>query len=224
MAHQPKDIDLCDEDIVFFAQNPQYLCYIHSQDGLTVPSWFIEVRNQNLGIQKIRKVLKPTCRACDDKQWIKRDNRHFGGIRKQRRPEAPAPARKSMARPLTKAQYEHHHLHLLNCVLGLRMNASPFTLVLDDLNQTAAPLVQEFVFRAFSRNLNVVYISFESSRAVHHSRIRHIPVMGYHTGDQILDVLENALRDHKESLVIIDSVYDIVVDKSIDMSVSPLPS
>jgi elongator complex protein 5 len=107
----------------------------------------------------------------------------------------------------------------MNCVLGLRTNASPFTLVLDDLNQTATPLLQEFTFRAFSRNINVVYLSFESTKSRHHSSIRHIAVWGAHSAEQILSALEEALKGFKESLVIIDSLYDIISVKNIDMTV-----
>jgi elongator complex protein 5 len=103
----------------------------------------------------------------------------------------------------------------MSCVLGLRTNASPFTLILDDLNQRAQPLLDEFIFRGISRNINVVYVSFEA-KAAHHA-VRFIPAWRYETPQQILAQLELALRDFKESLVIVDSLYDLLNVKGLDM-------
>jgi elongator complex protein 5 len=172
-----------------------------------------EFRRLRIGLDNPRSAPKPRARDC--KQWIKRDNRHTGGVRKQRKPEARAPSNR-MTRPITMAQYESHSLHLMSCVLGLRTNASPFTLVLDDLNQRAQPLIDEFIFRAMSRNINVVFLSFEAKNA--NPAIRFIPAWQYDTPEQILAQLELAMRDFKESLVIVDSLYDLLNVKGLDMS------
>src|SRR3712207_8221006 len=48
---------------------------------------------------------------------------------------------------------------------NIRSGASPFTLILDDLNQRAMPLIGELVRRALSRNVNVVAVSFEDRKS-----------------------------------------------------------
>ncbi|KAI9880386.1 MAG: hypothetical protein M1830_003703 [Pleopsidium flavum] len=57
-----------------------------------------------------------------------------------------------------------HHLLLISKLLNLRDNASPFTLVLDTLEQSGRPLVREFIGRAKTSKSRVVYISFETLR------------------------------------------------------------
>lgn len=184
---------------------------VNITNGITVNSL---VLNNDQSLQSRSAAPKPRkLRARDCRQWIKSDNRHTGGVRKQRKPEAIN--RRRMAPPVSQAQYERHALHLMSCVLGLRTNASPFTLVLDDLNQRSQPLLDEFIFRGISRNINVVYVSFEAKGA--HHAVRFIPAWMYTTPQQILAQLELALRDFKESLVIVDSLYDLLNVKGLDM-------
>lgn len=113
------------------------------------------------------------------------------------------------------AQWQRHVVHLMSKVLSLRNAASPFTLVLDDLNQRSGPLVAEFIRRAHSRNINVVMLSFESKKT---SRvINHIPAWSL-SAEQLLSQLEVAIKSHKENLVIVDSLYDLLSDQKVDMS------
>ena len=100
-------------------------------------------------------------------------------------------------------------------VLSLRTNASPFTLILDDLNQRAIPLVAEIVRRGLSRNLNVVVVAFEATQFI--PAIRSIPAYGNETGDQILQHIRTAMDNAKESLVIVDSLYELISVKNVDM-------
>jgi elongator complex protein 5 len=118
--------------------------------------------------------------------------------------------------PLALAQYQRHSIHLMTRVLNIRTNASPFTLILDDLNQRAMPLVGELVRRSLSRNVHVVVISFETTR-FHHA-VRSIPARSDSNGEQILQDLSAAMADAKESLVIVDSLSEILDVKGIDMS------
>lgn len=100
-------------------------------------------------------------------------------------------------------------------VLNIRTHASPFTLILDDLNQRAMPLVAELVRRSLSRNVNIVVISFESSRF--HPSVRSIPAYSDQSGDQILEELRRAMSNAKESLVIVDSLYELLNVKNVEM-------
>ncbi|KAL8371857.1 hypothetical protein RB595_001585 [Gaeumannomyces hyphopodioides] len=71
----------------------------------------------------------------------------------------PAPLGPGMA-PSAQAHRRSHSLLLLQKLLNLRDGASPLTLVLDSLEQAAAPLMREFTSRAkISRN-RVVLVSF----------------------------------------------------------------
>jgi elongator complex protein 5 len=148
--------------------------------------------------------------------WIKKDNfRARGGVHKRKRKPEARSARDAMA-PLALAQHQRHYVHLMSRVLNIRTNASPFTLILDDLNQRAMPLVSELVRRALSRNVNVVVISFESIRFP--PAVRSIPTYGQSSGDQIMQDLQKAMDDAKESLVIVDSLYELLNVEGIDMS------
>ncbi|KAF1844799.1 uncharacterized protein K460DRAFT_365759 [Cucurbitaria berberidis CBS 394.84] len=100
-------------------------------------------------------------------------------------------------------------------VLNIRTNASPFTLILDDLNQRAIPLIGELVRRALSRNVNVVVVSFEATRF--HPAVRNVSAYGDQSGDQILQDIRKAMDDAKESLVIVDSLYELSNTNNVDV-------
>ncbi|OAL55444.1 hypothetical protein IQ07DRAFT_582929 [Pyrenochaeta sp. DS3sAY3a] len=120
-----------------------------------------------------------------------------------------------MARTAGLAQYQRHFNQLISRVLNIRAGASPFTLVIDELNQRAFPLVGEVVRRALSRHVNVVVVSFESTRF--HPSVRSISAHGGKSGEQILLDLRAALKDSKESLVIVDSLYDLLSVKNLEI-------
>lgn len=145
--------------------------------------------------------------------WIKKDNYQVSGIRKQK-PEF-RPPKIGMARPANVAQYQRHSLQLISRVLNIRTNASPFTLILDDLSQRAIPLVSELVRRGLSRNVNVIVVTFEATRF--HPAVRSVPAYGDDTGEQILQHIRKALSQAKESLVVIDSLYELLSVKDVDM-------
>ena len=120
-----------------------------------------------------------------------------------------------MARPANAAQYQRHSLQLISRVLNNRSNASPFTLILDDLNQRAMPLIGEVVRRGLSRNSTVVVVSFEATRF--HPAVRSIAAYGDETGEHILQQIRAAMSGVKESLVIVDSRYELISVKNVDM-------
>lgn len=50
--------------------------------------------------------------------------------------------------PLNLSHRRTHNLLLISKLLGLRDTASPFTLLLDSLEQPATPLLREYIRRA----------------------------------------------------------------------------
>jgi elongator complex protein 5 len=118
--------------------------------------------------------------------------------------------------PLTALQYKSHSIQLMTRVLNMRRNASPFTVVLDDLNQRAMPLLSEMIRRALSRNINVVVVSFEGARF--HPAIRVVSAQADSSGQQILQDLHTAMNVAVESLVIVDSLYDLLEVEGIDIT------
>ena len=120
-----------------------------------------------------------------------------------------------MARSAAVEQYQRHSLQLMSKLLNIRTNASPFTLVLDDLNQRAMPFLAEIIRRGLSRSLNVVVVSFEATRF--HPAVRIIHAYELKTGEQILQEVRAAMKDAKESVVIVDSLSDLLENKGVDM-------
>ncbi|KAI4912082.1 uncharacterized protein J4E92_010127 [Alternaria infectoria] len=151
-------------------------------------------------------------RARDSAQWIKKDNRNFTGRRKRRR-ELPVP--RAFNKPFTLMQHQRHSIHLMGRVLNVRTNGSPFTLVLDDLNQRADIFISEITRRALSRNVNVVFVTFESGQAM--APIRTVQGFGM-TSDEILKALRKAMDDAKESIVVIDNLHELLHTYGVDMT------
>jgi elongator complex protein 5 len=120
-----------------------------------------------------------------------------------------------MARPAHVAQYQRHTLQLITKILNTRAAASPFTLILDDLHQRAAPLVGEIIRRALSRGTKTIVISFESTRF--HPSLHHIPASPTTTPASLLASLQAALAGTKESLVVVDSLADLL-ETGLDLS------
>lgn len=121
----------------------------------------------------------------------------------------------AMARPANLAQHQRHSLQLISRVLNTRTNTSPFTLILDDLNQRAMPLVGEMIRRGLSRNVNVVVVSFETTHF--HPTVRSVPAYGNESGEQLLQNIRKAMSEAKESLVVVDSLYELISVKNVDM-------
>ncbi|KAK5137041.1 hypothetical protein LTR08_001050 [Meristemomyces frigidus] len=57
-----------------------------------------------------------------------------------------------------------HNLLLITKLLSQRDVASPFTLVLDSLEQSAQPLTAEYIRRAKAANVQVIFVAFETLR------------------------------------------------------------
>jgi elongator complex protein 5 len=217
-------IDACFVDSADVDRNDRFLLYHELTSGLAAfapePEWWENPEDEKRIAEEIyltgsyedRVAPRVRIRARDCKQWIKYDNRNFTGHRK-RRPELPLP--RVMNKPLSLASYQRHSVHLMGRVLNVRTNASPFTLVLDDLNQRADMFISEITRRALSRNVNVVFVTFESSQAM--APIRTVQGFGI-TGDEILKALRKAMDDAKESLVVIDNLHELLYNTEIDMT------
>lgn len=193
---------------------------------VALPGWMCELYARRMqakasGSSIRSKSLRPKAatRAANCKTWFKKDNYSapVNGIR-ERKPLALSPQERGskhvMPPPLTELQYQRHAIHLMSALLSIRTNASPFTLVLDDLNQRAMPFLVEMAARALSRNVNVIIVSFEGTRFP--DSVRHVPAWGNRTAAQILHDVEQAMSDCKESLVIVDSMHDAIATKNID--------
>ncbi|KAF2797444.1 hypothetical protein K505DRAFT_322561 [Melanomma pulvis-pyrius CBS 109.77] len=178
-----------------------------------LPQWAIEFYEKEFGLQDPSVVVnQQPLRVKECRGWIKSNNRYTGGIRKC----AKEYRRPGMYRPPTLAQYQRHSVYVMSSILNIRSNASPFTVILDDLNQRATPLITEVTRRGLSRNINVVYVSFETATAIH-PNIRHIPAWGKHTGGEILRKVEKAMADFNESLVVVDSLNELLNVKHVDI-------
>lgn len=192
-----------------------------------VPDWVWQLQKYRLEDERnaqLRQKKVPTAaelRDADSKHWITpNDNLPPANGVWTRFPDIcdsldRGDRRMLLSRPQTLAAHQRHAIQLMSSLLSIRTNASPFTLVLDDLNQRAMPFLQEMVTRGISRNLNVVVVSFEATRF--HPAVRHVPAHN-RTANDILQDIEKAVRDRKESLVIIDNIYDAVATKNIDIA------
>jgi elongator complex protein 5 len=216
----PSEYDLSQIDWDSVLRTPELFKHLIPESG-RLPDWLVELREARLAKPNDVPVIKkkPQIRDRDCSRWIKKSNYQVIRVRK-RKPEARIPillnpSLKTM-RPVSLAQHQRHSAHLMSRVLNIRTNASPFTLILDDLNQGAIPVVGELVRRGLSRNVNVVVVSFEATRF--HPAVRNILAYGQVSGDQILQDIRKAMADAKESLVIIDSLYDLLNTANVDMN------
>ncbi|KAK3358998.1 Elongator complex protein 5 [Lasiosphaeria hispida] len=73
--------------------------------------------------------------------------------------------------PSVQAHHRSHSLLLLQKLLNLRDTASPLTLILDTLEQSAGPLVREFINRAKIGRSKVIFISFATVKKPHDADI-----------------------------------------------------
>ncbi|KAM7204175.1 Elongator complex protein 5 [Rhypophila sp. PSN 637] len=73
--------------------------------------------------------------------------------------------------PSAQDHRRSHSLLLLQKLLNLRDSSSPLTLILDSLEQSAGPLIQEFITRAKLGRSTVVYVSFATVKKPHNADI-----------------------------------------------------
>ncbi|GAB7350294.1 hypothetical protein MBLNU459_g0931t1 [Dothideomycetes sp. NU459] len=69
--------------------------------------------------------------------------------------------------PLNLQHRRTHNLLLISKLLNQREAASPFTLVIDSLEQSGKPLLREYIRRANISKTKVIFVSFETLRKPH---------------------------------------------------------
>ncbi|KAI2485484.1 Hap2-elong multi-domain protein [Pyrenophora tritici-repentis] len=164
---------------------------------------------------KPTRAQKPKNSSSVSKARRVRDSSYTGISGSRRRPLSQDRLQAMASRSATLAQYERHSVQLMSRVLNIRPNASPFTLVLDDLNQRAFPFVDEMIRRALSRNTNIVVVTFEATHYAAPLR----QVNGHNaTAKDIMQDVRKAMDGAKGSLVIVDSLNDMLNKQGVDMS------
>ncbi|KAK5693214.1 hypothetical protein LTR17_025190 [Elasticomyces elasticus] len=73
--------------------------------------------------------------------------------------------------PSTIQHRRTHNLLLINKLLSQRDAVSPFTLLLDNLEQSARPFISDYMRRAKASNVNIAFVSFETLRRPNHADI-----------------------------------------------------
>ncbi|KAF2397246.1 hypothetical protein EJ06DRAFT_551266 [Trichodelitschia bisporula] len=118
---------------------------------------------------------------------------------------------------MAASQMQHrrtHNLLLISKILSCRDNASPFTLVIDSLEQSARPLVHEMIKRAHASKVGIIFVSFET--VVKPKDVDHFidasAIPPQHLSYQIKVEIETYLKDTPRSLIIFDSFNPIYND------------
>ncbi|KJX98702.1 killer toxin sensitivity protein [Zymoseptoria brevis] len=107
-----------------------------------------------------------------------------------------------------------HNLLLISRLLNQRDAASPFTLVLDDLEQSGKPLLAEFMKRAKSSNTKVILVSWETLRK---PRDADVVVKAW---KQSLREWQNEIASHlkaepeQKKLIVFDSLNTLAASES----------
>ncbi|KAL2353220.1 Elongator complex protein 5 [Cryomyces antarcticus] len=109
-----------------------------------------------------------------------------------------------------------HNLLLISKLLNQREAASPFTLVIDSLEQSAKPLLREYVRRANAAKTRVVYVSIETLRRPNGIEI-FIPVT-----DQPPHVLQKEIASacapaDIRTLLVVDSLTTLASDPTANL-------
>ncbi|WPH03477.1 Elongator complex protein 5 [Acrodontium crateriforme] len=102
-----------------------------------------------------------------------------------------------------------HNLLLISKLLNQRDSGSPFTLVLDSLEQSGKPLVGEYIRRAKVSNVQVIFVSLETIKTPHED-ITFIPAW-----DNTLQVWQKQIADSlkvhsaQRKLLVFDSLNSL---------------
>ena len=113
-------------------------------------------------------------------------------------------------------------LLLISKLLDCRDNASPLTLVIDTAEQTCRVLLQEYIQRAKSNRITVIYVSFETLAAP--SGVDHF-IRGWDGEVSTLasQISKHTVKKDRRNLLIIDTLYPILSNSNINPT-SFLPS
>ncbi|KAI9742069.1 MAG: hypothetical protein M1834_000459 [Cirrosporium novae-zelandiae] len=119
--------------------------------------------------------------------------------------------------PSSLAQRRTHNLLLFSNLLDLRDNSSPFTLILDSLEQSGKPLVGEFFRKNPTTKTRVIFISYETS---HKPENVNTFIKGWDKTAPLVqhEVAQELQKDpQKKFLVIIDSLSNLAADPTMNL-------
>ncbi|KAI9657966.1 MAG: hypothetical protein M1821_002623 [Bathelium mastoideum] len=108
-----------------------------------------------------------------------------------------------------------HNLLLISKLLNQRENVSPFMLLIDSLEQSAVPLLQEYITRAKSTKAKVLYVSFDSLKGP--PGIDAIVSAAHYEQSELQKALQSQIAESR-TLIIFDNL------NRISSSISDLPS
>lgn len=107
-------------------------------------------------------------------------------------------------------------LLLITKLLNCHESASPFTLIVDSLEQTAKPLLREFVGRASKAGTEIIYVSFETLRKP--QQCRHF-IRAYEMPHNRLTEAIRAVTSGSKSrhVLVFDTLYPLMSDATLSM-------
>ncbi|MCJ1300107.1 hypothetical protein MMC08_002901 [Hypocenomyce scalaris] len=108
-----------------------------------------------------------------------------------------------------------HNLLLIQKLLNLRDAASPFTLIIDTLEQSAKPLLWEYIKRSKSVQTRIIFVSFESPR-----RPAGIDVFIRARRKSPIDLHKKLIKEvstSPRSLIIVDTLHPLASLAALDL-------
>ncbi|KAI9711271.1 MAG: hypothetical protein M1820_002258 [Bogoriella megaspora] len=100
-----------------------------------------------------------------------------------------------------------HNLLLIAKLLSQRDNSSLFTLILDSLEQSAAPLVQEYITRAKVAKVKILYASYDSIRGP--PGVDIFIKLAEYAQDDLTKILKSHVQQEGRTLIISDNLNAI---------------
>ncbi|KAK4692669.1 elongator complex protein 5, partial [Lecanoromycetidae sp. Uapishka_2] len=108
-----------------------------------------------------------------------------------------------------------HNLLLIQKLLGLRGESSPFTLILDTVEQSARSLLEHYIHNASSAKIDVVFISYETIK----------PPLGATTvikargkdAATVQQAITAAVTPTKRTLLILDTLYPLACSPELSL-------
>ncbi|KAF6223207.1 hypothetical protein HO133_000049 [Letharia lupina] len=117
-----------------------------------------------------------------------------------------------------------HNLLLIQKLLASRDASSPFTLVLDSVEQSAGPLVRHYIHHAKASKMDVVFVSYESLKPP--ADVTALIKARGKDPSAVRKEIERCVSSSRRTLLILDSLYPLTTHPSLPLSsfLSSLPS
>ncbi|KAJ5242121.1 Histone acetylation protein 2 [Penicillium citrinum] len=116
--------------------------------------------------------------------------------------------------PINLSHRRTHNLLLISKLLNLRDTASPFTLLLDSLEQPATPLFKEYIRRAKLSKVHVTLISFETLRKP--DGVDAFISARRKTPADIMSEVSSAYKPVARRLILIDAINPLLSYRKLD--------